>query len=46
VFIEGLSWLQISRRQFRGIADMSDAEQEIWLFPYVVKLAKTAKGPE
>lgn len=31
------------RKTFEEIADMSDAQREVWLFPYVVKLAEASQ---
>jgi hypothetical protein len=32
--------IKTPRRPFKEIADMSDAERERWLFPYVARLAE------
>jgi hypothetical protein len=32
------------RKPFEEITDMSDAERESWLFPFVVKLADASKN--
>jgi hypothetical protein len=45
--VEVLLWneqvsVRTPRRRFEELANMSDAERESWLFPFVVKLAEAA----